>query len=255
MRFFLFTVIAFLFLGCAKAPITGRSQLLLIDYSQEMALGLSESEKLKTNAKLSTNPALNAKLRQIGARIAEASGESKFDWEFNVIEEDTLNAFCLPGGKVFFYTGILKIMDNDDQIAAVMGHEVAHALARHGGERMSMQMLGNAGGQILAVALNVPVEYQGLYAQAYGTVSQVGVMLPFSRKHESEADQIGVYLMLKAGYNPYEAIAFWQKMKKMGGEKPPEFLSTHPADETRIKDIQAYITTLERSGVFKTVSE
>ncbi|MBN2896588.1 MAG: M48 family metallopeptidase [Campylobacterales bacterium] len=251
MRWLLCAVVVLMMAGCAKAPITGRSQLLLIDYAAETAMGLSESEKIKQNAKLSSDVRLNARIRQIGARIAEASGEKKFAWEFHVIEEDVANAFCLPGGKVFFYTGILKIMDNDDQIAAVMGHEVAHALARHGGERMSMQMLGNVGGELLGAALEVPAQYHGLYTQAYGMASQVGVMLPFSRKHESEADQIGIYLMVKAGYNPHEAITFWKNMQRLGGKKPPEFLSTHPSDATRIKEIEAYIKTLQKNGVYK----
>jgi len=249
MRWMVLVMLGLWFGGCAKTPVTGRSQLLLIDYSQEVAMGLSESEKIKQNGKLSHDAALNARIRRIGQKIAAVTGESGYAWEFNVIEENTLNAFCLPGGKVFFYTGIVKIMDNDDQIAAVMGHEIAHALARHGGERMSMQMLGNAGAAVLGAAIGVPAEYQGLYEQAYGTVAQVGVLLPFSRKHESEADQIGIYLMVKAGYNPDEAITFWQKMKALGGDKPPEFLSTHPSDETRIKEIRAYIKTLNQSGV------
>lgn len=251
MRWLLCAVLGLMVAGCAKAPITGRSQLLLIDYAQETAMGLSESEKIKQNAKLSKDVRLNARIRQIGARIAEASGEKKFDWEFHVIEEEVANAFCLPGGKVFFYTGILKIMENDDQIAAVMGHEVAHALARHGGERMSMQMLGTVGGELLGAVLEVPAQYRGLYSQAYGVASQVGVMLPFSRKHESEADQIGIYLMVKAGYNPNGAVAFWKNMQRLGGKKPPEFLSTHPSDATRIKEIEAYIRTLHGSGVYK----
>ncbi len=249
MRWMVVVLLGFWFGGCAKTPVTGRSQLLLIDYSQEVAMGLSESEKIKQNGKLSRDAALNARIRRIGQNIAAVTGEDGYAWEFNVIEENTLNAFCLPGGKVFFYTGILKIMDNDDQIAAVMGHEIAHALARHGGERMSMQMLGNAGAAVLGAAIGVPAEYQGLYEQAYGTVAQVGVLLPFSRKHESEADQIGIYLMVKAGYNPEEAITFWKKMKALGGDKPPEFLSTHPSDETRIKEIEAYIKTLTQSGI------
>lgn len=249
MRWLLCAVLGLMVAGCAKAPITGRSQLLLIDYAQETAMGLSESEKIKQNAKLSKDVRLNARIRQIGARIAEASGEKKFDWEFHVIEEEVANAFCLPGGKVFFYTGILKIMENDDQIAAVMGHEVAHALARHGGERLSMEMISDTGAAILAEALEIPDEYEEVYAGAYGIISSVGVLLPYSREHESEADQIGIYLMVKAGYNPYEAIRFWQAMQAMGDGDTPEFLSTHPSDETRIKQIRRYIRKLEQEGM------
>lgn len=157
-----------------------------------------------------------------------------------------MNAFCLPGGKVFFYTGILKVTENDDQIATVMGHEIAHALARHGAERVSMQTAGNIGAQVLATALNVPAQYQGLYAQAYGITSQVGLILPYSRKFENEADQIGLYLMYKAGYNPQQAVRFWENMEKAskGAQKPPAFLSTHPADGERIKAIREFIPKL-----------
>jgi len=231
--------------GCAKTPITGRSQLILISNKQEMSLGLSESEKIKKSSKLSTDKMQVARIRRIGERIAAVSGRPDFKWEFNVIESDTLNAFCLPGGKVYFYTGLLKLTENDDQIATVMGHEIAHALARHGAERMSMQMVSNAGAQLLGAALEIPAQYQGLYNQAYGLTSQLGVLLPYSRKHESEADQIGVYLMWKAGYDPNQAVRFWEKMEAAsGGKKPPEFLSTHPADQTRINAIKAFIKTL-----------
>ncbi len=231
--------------GCAKTPVTGRSQLILISPQQEIALGLSESEKIKESSKLSTDKAEVARVRRIGERIAAVSGRPDYKWEFNVIESDTLNAFCLPGGKVYFYTGLLKLTENDDQIATVMGHEIAHALARHGAERMSMQMVSSAGAQILAAALEIPPQYQALYQQAYGLGTQVGVLLPYSRTHEHEADQIGVYLMWKAGYDPNQAVRFWEKMKAAsGGKKPPEFLSTHPSDQSRIDAIKAFIKSL-----------
>ncbi|WP_345970615.1 M48 family metallopeptidase [Sulfurimonas sp. HSL1-6] len=231
--------------SCAKTPVTGRTQLILISNEQEVALGLSESEKLKKSAKLSTNSAQVARVRRIGERIAAVSGRDDFQWEFNVIESDTLNAFCLPGGKVYFYTGLLKLTENDDQIATVMGHEIAHALARHGAERMSMQMVSNAGAQLLGAALEIPAQYQGLYNQAYGLSTQLGVLLPYSRKHESEADQIGIYLMWKAGFDPHQAVRFWERMQAAsGGQKPPEFLSTHPSDQSRIDAINAFIKKL-----------
>jgi predicted Zn-dependent protease len=218
----------------------------MVSPQQEMQLGLSESQKILKNSKISTDRALTARVRRIGERIAAVSGQKNFEWEFHVIDEDVMNAFCLPGGKVFFYTGILKIMQNDDQIATVMGHEIAHALARHGAERMSLQQASNIGAQVLAIALHIPPQYQGLYAQAYGITSQLGMMLPFSRQHEHEADQIGVYLMYAAGYNVHEAVTFWKRMKKAsGGKKPPEFLSTHPSDDARIKAISDFIKVLE----------
>jgi predicted Zn-dependent protease len=245
MRLVILLLASWLIAGCAKTPVTGRTQLILISNEQEAALGLRESEKLKQTAKLSTDAARVARIRRIGEKIAAVSGREDFDWEFNVIESDEVNAFCLPGGKVFFYTGILKLTSNDDQIATVMGHEIAHALARHGAERLSMQMVSSAGAQILASALEIPAEYQGVYQQAYGIGTQVGVMLPYSRKHEHEADQIGVYLMWKAGYRPEEAVRFWEKMKaKSQGKAAPEFLSTHPSDQSRIDAIRSFIKNL-----------
>jgi predicted Zn-dependent protease len=247
MRLFLSSIAVLIFIsGCAKAPVTGRSQFIMVSPSQEMQLGLSESQKILKNSKISTDRRLTERVRRIGERIAAISGQENYAWEFNVIEEDVLNAFCLPGGKVFFYTGILKIMENDDQIAAVMGHEIAHALARHGAERMSIQTASNFGAQVLALALNIPPQYQALYAQAYGMTSQIGLMLPFSRQHEHEADQIGVYLMYAAGYNMHEAVTFWERMKKASeGKAPPEFLSTHPSNDARIKEIGDFIKVLE----------
>lgn len=249
MKFANYLLIGLLLGGCATTPVTNRKQFIMISPDQEMALGATEAQKVVQTSKLSTDKALQARIKRIGDRIAAASGRSDYTWEFNVIQDDTPNAFCLPGGKVFFYTGILKITENDDQIAAVMGHEIAHALARHGAERMSMQTASNVGAQVLAAALNVPAEYKDLYAQAYGVTSQVGLILPYSRKFENEADQIGVYLMWKAGYNPQQALKFWENMERITAtsQKPPAFLSTHPADADRIKAIRDYIPQLPAS--------
>lgn len=246
MKLAKYVLIALMLSGCATAPITNRTQFIMISSEQELALGATEAQKVVQTSKLSTDKALQARIKKIGERIAAVSGRSDYAWEFNVIQDDTPNAFCLPGGKVFFYTGILKITENDDQIATVMGHEIAHALARHGAERMSMQTASNMGAQVLAAALNVPSEYKDLYAQAYGVTSQVGLILPYSRKFENEADQIGVYLMWKAGYNPAQALKFWENMEKLSskGQKAPAFLSTHPADSERIKAIRDYIPQL-----------
>lgn len=232
--------------GCATTPVTNRTQFMMISPDQEMALGATEAKKVVESSKISTDKVLQDRVKRIGQRIAAVSGRSDFAWEFTVIQDDTPNAFCLPGGKVFFYTGILKITENDDQIATVMGHEIAHALARHGAERMSMQTASNVGAQVLAAALNVPAQYQNLYSQAYGITSQVGLILPYSRKFEHEADQIGVYLMVKAGYNPAQAIKFWENMARLStnSQKPPAFLSTHPADGERIREIREYIAKL-----------
>lgn len=239
-------LVGLLLVGCTKTPVTNRTQFMMISPDQEMALGATEAKKVVETSKVSTDKKLQDRVKRIGERIAAVSGRSNFAWEFTVIDDATPNAFCLPGGKVFFYTGILKITENDDQIATVMGHEIAHALARHGAERMSMQSASNIGAQVLAAALNVPAQYQNLYAQAYGVTSQVGLILPYSRKFEHEADQIGVYLMYKAGYNPAQALKFWENMARLSksSQKPPAFLSTHPADDERIREIREYIAQL-----------
>jgi metalloendopeptidase OMA1, mitochondrial len=246
MRLKVLIISALLLGGCATTPVTNRTQFMMISPDQEMALGSTEAKKVVESSKISTDKALQDRVKRIGAKIAAVSGRSDFAWEFTVIQDDTPNAFCLPGGKVFFYTGILKITENDDQIATVMGHEIAHALARHGAERLSMQSASNIGAQVLAVALDIPAEYQNLYSQAYGITSQVGLILPYSRKFEHEADQIGVYLMYKAGYNPAQALKFWENMARLSksSQKPPAFLSTHPADEERIREIRGYIAQL-----------
>ncbi|MDR2080454.1 MAG: M48 family metallopeptidase [Campylobacteraceae bacterium] len=234
--------------GCimSNAPVTGRTQLILVDETQEKALGLNEAESILKNATLSSDKILSDKIVNIGRRIVAVSDDAKqYEWNFYLLEDESVNAFALPGGKVFFYTGILKFMESDDEIATVMGHEIAHVLAHHGAERMSQQMLSNVGAQVLSSALKIPAEYESLYNTAYGVASNVGVILPFSRKHESEADTIGIYLMHKAGYNPSEAVKFWQKMAAASKSAQPEFLSTHPSDERRIKDIEAYIKTLK----------
>jgi len=246
MKITLWVIAGLLLGGCATTPVTNRTQFMMVSSDQEMALGATESQKVLQTSKLSQDKALQERVKRIGQRIAAVSGESSYAWEYNVIDDATPNAFCLPGGKVFFYTGILKITENDDQIATVMAHEVAHALARHGAERLSMQMASDIGAQVLATALNIPVQYQGLYSQAYGITSQVGLILPFSRKFEYEADQIGIYLMWKAGYNPNQALRFWENMARISAnsQKPPAFLSTHPADEARVRAIREYIAQL-----------
>ena len=166
-----------------------------------------------------------------------------YHWEFNLIEDDkTINAFCMPGGKIAVYTGILPVTQDENGLAVVLGHEVAHALANHGGERMSQMMLAQLGATSLSVALSSqPALAKDLIMQAYGVGANVGVLLPYSRRHELEADHIGLILMARGGYDPRTAIPFWQRMNNVGGERPPEFLSTHPTPEKRIEDIQKEI--------------
>jgi predicted Zn-dependent protease len=178
--------------------------------------------------------------------LKESGWESeikKYKWEFNLIEDDkTANAWCMPGGKVAFYTGILPLTRDENGLAVVMGHEIAHAVAKHGNERMSQALLVQLGGVALSVALSKqPAQTSQIFTAVYGVSANVGVLLPYSRLHEKEADRIGLILMAKAGYDPREAIPFWQRMNEKGGDRPPEFLSTHPAPETRIQHIQSLI--------------
>jgi predicted Zn-dependent protease len=193
-------------------------------------------------------------VRSVGSRIAKATEEllrerrleseiKQYKWEFNLIEDDkTVNAWCMPGGKVAVYTGLLPVAQNETGLAVVMGHEIAHAIAKHGNERVSQGLLQQMGGMALSVALSTnPSATNQIFMTAYGIGTTVGIMLPYSRTHESEADRIGLILMAKAGYDPREAIPFWQRMNEKGGGRAPEFLSTHPAPETRIKDIKSHI--------------
>jgi len=178
----------------------------------------------------------------VGARIKAAADKPGFDWEFNVLDGKEINAFCLPGGKVAFWEAIIPLCETDDGIAVVMGHEVAHALAHHGAERMSQGMGANVIGEVLSVGLgNADPAKRENVLKLYGLGAQVGVMMPFSRAHESEADRIGLILMSKAGYDPRAAVGFWERMAKSGGQKPPELLSTHPADSRRIGQIKSWL--------------
>lgn len=243
-----FGLIALLILACATVPLTNRRQLSLIPASQIQSMSFQQYDQVKKEAKLSTNRQQVDMIQRVAGRISQAAElflrqegiSMKFNWEAILIEDDqTPNAWCMPGGKIAFYTGILPFTQNEAGVAVVMGHEVAHALAQHGNERMSQGLLVQLGGATLAKALeSKPEMTKNLWLQAYGLTSQFGVMLPFSRKHESEADRIGLILMAKAGYNPREAISFWERMQKAGGQKPPEFLSTHPSDQTRINDMK-----------------
>jgi len=235
-------ILALLFIGCTKAPITGRNQLIMIDEAQEMQLGLQSAKEILAKEKLSQDPQKNAMVRRVGQRIAKVTGKN-YKWEFFVIDNDKeANAFCLPGGKVFVYSGLFKYISNDAELAAVLGHEIGHAIARHGAERMSRGILAQTGGEVLQsvmVGRGNP-QNTAMVMQAFGIGTQLGVMLPFSRKQEYEADHIGLVLMAKAGYNPNSALTFWTKFAK-SGETPPEYLSTHPAPANRIATIRKLI--------------
>lgn len=234
--------LASLLAGCQNVPLTGRSQLLMISESQERSMGLASYRDIIAKEKLSHDPALTARVQRIGARIAAATGRSDYQWEFKVIEDEAVNAFCLPGGKVAVYTGVLPIAQDDAGLAAVIGHEVAHAIARHGGERFSQEILVTGLTVATAVATS-DSDKRDLYAGLLGAGAAVGFLLPYSRLHESEADRMGLIYMAKAGYDPRAAVGLWQRMAKAGKDKGkmPEFLSTHPADETRIKEIERWL--------------
>ncbi len=231
--------------GCATVPETGRRQVMLLSPNQEAAMGLSAFAEIKDEEEISDDEIANARVQRVGRRIAESVGRDlpNADWEFVVFESDELNAFALPGGKVGVYTGILKIAETDAELAAVMGHEIAHVSSRHGAERTSQQLLVLGGALLTEVGMeakDVSEENRELVRVAYGLGTTVGVMLPYSRLHESEADAIGLRFAAGAGYDPRAAISFWRKMAaaNKGEGKVPEFLSTHPSDDTRIKNLE-----------------
>jgi predicted Zn-dependent protease len=237
--------------SCGTVPVTGRSQLSLIPSSTMMSMSYQQyGDFLKSN-RVSGDQNKVMMVRSVGLKIQRAvesyfaqkgiSDElSGYKWEFNLVESNDVNAWCMPGGKVVIYTGILPITRDETGLAVVMGHEIAHAIAEHGNERMSQGLITQLGGMALSEAIkSKPAETQSLYMTAFGIGAQVGVLLPFSRLHESEADHLGLIFMAMAGFNPQEAVGFWQRMAAMkSGQAPPEFLSTHPSDATRISDLQ-----------------
>lgn len=237
--------------ACRTTPYTHRHQLDLVPEGEEMKLGLTSYQQALSAAKLSTDAQAVAMVRRVGERLAKAADKPDYKWEFNLIDDPkTVNAWCLPGGKVAVYSGILPVTRDENGLAVVLGHEISHALARHGGERMSQGMLAQFGGVALEAALaSKPAETQALAAQAYGAGAQVGVLLPFSRKQESEADHIGLILMAKAGYDPANAVPFWERMAAMNkggaGGGLRKYLSTHPPDEQRIADIKKELPEAE----------
>jgi predicted Zn-dependent protease len=233
--------------ACATVPYTERSQFIMVSEGEELALGARAFDEVKKTSTLSTDPALNAMIERVGRRIAEASAIGGYEWEFILIDDEAVNAFALPGGKVAFYTGILPFCEDEAGVAVVMGHEIAHVIARHGAERMSQGRALAFGQALLSIALSssAPVTRE-VVSSAYGIGAKVGVILPFSRSHESEADEIGVTLMARAGYDPATAVRFWTRMAKNGeGKKRLELLSTHPGDEDRIEKLNALLAEAE----------
>jgi predicted Zn-dependent protease len=221
--------------GCQTAPVTGRKQMLLMPESQEVSMGLSAFNDVAAKEPPSQNAQYNELVQRVGLRIAAVAGKPDYKWEFKTIASEQQNAFCLPGGKVAVYEGIIPICATEAGLAVVMSHEVAHALARHGGERMSQNMAVDGVKQAVSYVMqNQDQARKDIVMQAYGMGSQYGVLLPYSRKHESEADHIGLMMMAKAGYDPREAPRFWERFGALkSGEKQMEFLSTHPSDQHR----------------------
>lgn len=243
--------------SCGSVPLTGRKQILLVSDQEVLASSLTQYSDYMKSAPVSTNAKGKAMVTRVGKKIAAATEQylksngmeaevRNFAWEFNLVKDDQVNAFCMPGGKIVVYEGLLKLVSSDDELAVVVGHEVAHAVAKHSNERMSQQMIAQYGAKILTQALSNKSEaIQKAGSTIYGLGAQYGVTLPFSRKHETEADYMGLIFMTMAGYDPNVAITFWQKMSA-GGASVPEFMSTHPSDATRIKDIQKVLPELNK---------
>lgn len=249
---FLFTLLGLT--GCAAVPITGRQQLALLPDGQLNQMAMVNYKEVITKTPLSQDADKVAMVKKVGGKIAQAAEQflrengqagaaTQYRWEFNLLQDDKIaNAFCMPGGKVAVYTGILPMTQNETGLAVVMGHEVAHAIANHGNERMTQAIMTKFGGMALGTVLqDKSAETQKIFMGLYGLGSKLGVMLPYSRLHESEADHIGLILMARAGYDPQTTVGFWSRMKASGGARPPEFLSTHPAPETRIQEIKQFL--------------
>jgi len=245
--------------GCSTVPITGRKQLSFIPQTELLTLSDQSYKDVLSKATVSSDASQTAQVREVGQKIANAAesfmkdnGMEKelknYKWEFNLVEDSkTVNAFCMPGGKIVVYTGILPVTQDKNGLATVMSHEVAHAIANHGGERMSQQLVVQAGGMGISQLMKTkPAMAQNIMKQVYGAGTQYGVLLPYSRSHESEADHIGLILMAKAGYDPKTAVAFWERMNQLSGAKAPELLSTHPATSRRISDINKELPEAEK---------
>ncbi|MFM9986653.1 MAG: M48 family metallopeptidase [Flavobacteriales bacterium] len=245
-----FVIIAF---ACARVPISNRRQVNLINETEMIGMSMTAyQEFLDTNKVLGAKDPKTVMVRGIGDRIKTSvekyladNGQSQrvegFAWEFNVVDQDVVNAWCMPGGKVVVYTGILPVTQDEKSLAVVMGHEIAHAIARHGNERMSNGLIAQFGMSVLATAMDQkPAITKNIFLQSYGIGSTLG-MLGYSRNHETEADKLGLVFMAMAGYDPQSAIGFWERMAQSGGQKPPEILSTHPSDETRIATLKEFM--------------
>lgn len=251
---FLFFTIILIIIGCQTVPITGRQQLNIIPSETILSMSFNNYREFLSTHKVVKDTEEAELVKRVGNRISKAvetyfsmNNQSDtlkgYEWEFNLVEDEAINAWCMPGGKVVIYTGILSVTRDETGLAVVMGHEIAHAVAKHGDERLSQSLLVEMGGIALSKALSEkPKQTTDLFLAAYGIGTQIGVLLPYSRLHESEADRLGLIFMAMAGYDPRNAIDFWKRMASAKqGVSPPEFLSTHPADKNRIKNIERLI--------------
>lgn len=243
--------VAIFAVACTTNPFTGKSTLALVPNSQILPMAFQQYGQFLKENKVVNGTAEATMVKNVGVKISRAAEKyltangyagylSDYQWEYNLVEDPTVNAWCMPGGKIVFYTGIMPIAQDEAGVAAIMGHEVAHALANHGQQRMSAGQLQQIGAVAGNVALGGNAENAAIFNQAYGLASNVGVMLPFSRSHETEADRIGLTLMAIAGYDPIVGARLWERMSEAGGGAPPEFLSTHPANQTRINNIMQW---------------
>lgn len=258
LHYQLLLIVAVLLLFAQRVPFTNRRQVTLMPDNMLNQMALTNYKEFISQNKISTNATQAEMVKRVGGKISnalaryyKAAGREKeladYKWEFNLVDDPAVNAWCMPGGKVVVFTGLLPVTQNEDALAAVMGHEIAHAVARHGNERMTQGYAVQFGGLALDVALrSKPAETRNLFLTAYGAGSQLGLLLPYSRKHETEADEIGLYLMAMAGYKPSEAPALWGRMEKAGGGGGvPAFMSTHPAPAKRAEALKLLIPKAE----------
>ncbi len=245
--------------SCGSVPLTGRRQMLLVSDSEVLSASLTQYDEYMKSAQKSTDKTKTAIVERVGKKIAAATEQylkqnglsneiANFKWEFNLVKSDDINAFCMPGGKIVVYEGLLPLVSSDDELAVVLGHEVAHAVAKHSNERMSQEILAQYGASVVDAALsNQSTVVHSIGNTVFGLGAQLGVMLPYSRKHELEADYMGLVFMTMAGYNPETAISFWHKMAAASGNsKMADFMSTHPNDNKRISEIQRYLPEMEK---------
>jgi len=254
------TVIVLLFLAsCGSVPLTGRKQILLVSDAELLTASLTQYEAYMKTATKSSDKTKAATVERVGRKIAAAtedylkqSGNAReidnFRWEFSLIKDESINAFCMPGGKIVVFEGLLPLIASEDELAVVIGHEVAHAVAKHSNERMSQEVLAQYGASVVDMALSTRTSaMRELGNTVFGLGAQLGVMLPYSRKHEYEADHLGLVFLTKAGYDPSKALTFWQKMASLGGNSQgADFMSTHPSDSKRIAEIQKLLPQMEK---------